>query len=137
MKFVTICVSWTIIIGGTPVNEQVRQFTGADFYAADAVVLAPNAPIAKDAKSIRDVWASMLGPNSAVSWKVSKVEVAKSGDIGYVYGTYSMSVKDPKAPVNDTGKMAEIWKKQADGSWKCIVDAFNSDLPVPSPGPKK
>jgi methanogenic corrinoid protein MtbC1 len=26
-----------IIIGGTPVNEQVRQFTGADFYAVDAV----------------------------------------------------------------------------------------------------
>ena len=26
-----------IIIGGTPVNEQVRQFTGADSYAADAV----------------------------------------------------------------------------------------------------
>jgi len=27
-----------IIIGGTPVNEQVRQFTGADYYAADAIV---------------------------------------------------------------------------------------------------
>ena len=26
-----------IIIGGTPVNEQVRQFTGADYYAEDAV----------------------------------------------------------------------------------------------------
>ena len=26
-----------IIIGGTPVNEQVRQFTGADHYAEDAV----------------------------------------------------------------------------------------------------
>jgi methanogenic corrinoid protein MtbC1 len=26
-----------VIIGGTPVNEQVRQFTGADFYAGDAV----------------------------------------------------------------------------------------------------
>jgi methanogenic corrinoid protein MtbC1 len=26
-----------IIIGGTPVNEQVRQFTGADYYAADAI----------------------------------------------------------------------------------------------------
>jgi methanogenic corrinoid protein MtbC1 len=26
-----------IIIGGTPCNEQVRQFTGADYYAADAV----------------------------------------------------------------------------------------------------
>jgi len=26
-----------IIIGGTPCNEQVRQFTGADYYAVDAV----------------------------------------------------------------------------------------------------
>ena len=26
-----------IIIGGTPVNEQFRQFTGADYYAPDAV----------------------------------------------------------------------------------------------------
>lgn len=26
-----------IIIGGAPVNEQVREFTGADFYAKDAV----------------------------------------------------------------------------------------------------
>jgi methanogenic corrinoid protein MtbC1 len=26
-----------IIIGGTPVNEQVRQFTGADYYAVDAI----------------------------------------------------------------------------------------------------
>lgn len=27
----------TIIIGGAPCNEQVRQFTGADYYAEDAV----------------------------------------------------------------------------------------------------
>jgi methylmalonyl-CoA mutase cobalamin-binding domain/chain len=27
-----------IIIGGAPVNEQVRQFTGADYYAEDAVI---------------------------------------------------------------------------------------------------
>lgn len=26
-----------IIIGGTPVNEQVQQFTGADYYAGDAI----------------------------------------------------------------------------------------------------
>jgi len=24
----------------------------------------------------------------------------------------------------------EIWKKQADGKWKCILDTYNSDLPV-------
>ncbi|MGO9117478.1 MAG: B12-binding domain-containing protein [Desulfomonilaceae bacterium] len=26
-----------IIVGGTPVNEQVREYSGADYYAKDAV----------------------------------------------------------------------------------------------------
>ena len=47
------------------------------FYSDDAVLLPPNAPIATDRKSIRESWAGLLGPNSAVSWKVSKVEVAE------------------------------------------------------------
>jgi uncharacterized protein (TIGR02246 family) len=110
------------------------------FYADDAVLLPANAPIATDRKSIRDSWAGLLGPNSAVSWKVSKVEVAKSGELGYLYGTYSLSIQDPKGgpPVRDTGKLVEIWKKQADGKWKCIVDTYNSDLPAgPAPETKK
>lgn len=110
------------------------------FYADDAVLLPPNAPIATDRKSIRESWAALLGPNTAVSWKVSKVEVAKSGELGYLYGTYSLSIQDPKGgpPVRDTGKLVEIWKKQADGKWKCIVDTYNSDLPsTPAPEAKK
>src|SRR6516225_4687356 len=47
------------------------------FYSDDAVLLPPNAPIATDQKSIRESWAALLGPNTAVSWKVSKAEVAK------------------------------------------------------------
>src|SRR5882724_9671116 len=66
------------------------------FYADDAVLLPGNAPIARDRKSIRESWAGLLGPNTAVAWKVSKVEVAKSGEIGYLYGTYHLSIKDPK-----------------------------------------
>jgi len=102
------------------------------FYSDDAVLLPPNAPIARDRKSIRESWAGLLGPNTALSWKVTKVEVAKSGELGYLYGTYRLSIKDPKGgpALNDTGKMAEIWKKQPDGKWKCIVDTYNSDVPV-------
>jgi uncharacterized protein (TIGR02246 family) len=110
------------------------------FYADDAVLLPPNAPMARDRKSIRESWAGLLGPNTAVAWKVSRVEVAKSGELGYLYGTYSLAIQDPKggAPVSDTGKLVEIWKKQADGKWKCIVDTYNSDLPAaPAPEAKK
>lgn len=107
------------------------------FYADDAVLLPPNGPIAKDAKSIRENWAPMVAPDSSISWKVAKAEASKSGDLGYVYGSYQLSMKSP-APVTDTGKFVEIWKKQADGKWKCIVDTFNSDLPLPAvPAAKK
>lgn len=104
------------------------------FYTADAVVLAPNAPIATDAKSIRDSWAGLLTPDMTVSWKATKVEVAKSGDIGYLYGAYDIAIKNPKGgpPTTDKGKILEVWKKQADGSWKCSVDTYNSDLPLPA-----
>jgi len=104
------------------------------FYSDDAVLLPPNAPMAKDQKSIRESWAGLLGPNTAVSWKVSKVEVAKSGEIGYLYGTYQLSIKNPTGgpAISDTGKLLEVWKKQSDGKWKCIVDTYNSDLPAPA-----
>ena len=102
------------------------------FYADDAVVLPGNAPIATDKKAIREIWAGMLGPGTAVSWKVTKAEVAKSGELGYLYGTYELTMKDAKGgpPVKDNGKLVEIWKKQAEGKWKCIVDTYNSDLPL-------
>jgi ketosteroid isomerase-like protein len=100
------------------------------FYADGAVLLPPNAPIAADKKSIRESWAGLLGPHNAVSWKVSNAEIASSGELGYLYGTYSVTLQDPKGgrPVDDRGKFVEIWKKQADGKWKCIVDTYNSDL---------
>ncbi len=110
------------------------------FYADNAVLLPPNAPIAADRKSIRESWAGLLGPNTAISWKVSNAEVASSGELGYVYGTYSLTIQDPKggAPLRDTGKFVEIWNKQADGKWKCSVDTYNSDLPAtPAAEPKK
>ncbi|MGA3100252.1 MAG: DUF4440 domain-containing protein [Terracidiphilus sp.] len=103
------------------------------FYADNAVLLPPNAPIATDKKSIRESCAGLLGPHTAVSWKWSKVEVAQSGELGYIYGSYKLTISasSESGAVNDTGKFLEVWKKQPSGKWKCIVDTYNSDLPVP------
>jgi len=102
------------------------------FYADNAVLLAPNAPIATDRKAIRESWAGLLAPNTAISWKASEAKVASSGELGYVYGTYSLAIQDPKGgtPTRDIGKFVEIWNKEADGKWKCIVDTYNSDVPA-------
>jgi ketosteroid isomerase-like protein len=114
------------------------------FYSDDASVFPPNSPIASDKASIRAAWTSLLSPDTSITWQASKADVARSADLGYVAGVYQMTMKDPHGkPVTDTGKFVEVWKKQADGSWKTVADIFNSDLPVatqspaPAPAPEK
>lgn len=104
------------------------------FYGDDAALLPPNEPLAADRNAIRASWAGLLEQTAALQWKASKVEVAKSGELGYLYGTYRLAMKGPagKPGAVDTGKLVEIWKKQPDGAWKCIVDTFNSDVPQPA-----
>jgi uncharacterized protein (TIGR02246 family) len=109
------------------------------YYSDDASMLPPNAPIATGKQAIRAVWASLLSPDVTVSWEVSKAEVARSGELAYVMGVYSITAKNPKGkPQEDRGKLVEVWKKQVDGKWKTVADIFNSDLPLPpAPAEKK
>jgi ketosteroid isomerase-like protein len=106
------------------------------YYSDDASLLAPNEPIASDKASIRAAWSAMLSPDTTLNWQASKVEVARSGDLAYILGVYQLTTTDPKAkPMADRGKFVEVWKKQADGSWKTVADIFNSDLAVQTPKP--
>src|SRR5437016_1133779 len=76
------------------------------YYAESAVVMPPNASAATTKESIRSAWKEMLtAPGAAISWKATKVEVAKSEDFAYVSGTYEETMTDASGkPVKDRGK---------------------------------
>jgi uncharacterized protein (TIGR02246 family) len=104
------------------------------YYTDDASLLPPNAPIATGKAAIRAAWTSLLTPDTTVSWQVTKAEVAKSGDLAYVIGTYQITGKNAQGKAQeDHGKLVEVWKKQAEGKWKTVADIFNSDVPPPAP----
>jgi len=109
------------------------------YYANDASVLPPNASAATTKEAIRGVWKDMItNPGYAGGWKATRVEVARSGDLAYLSGTYDLTLNDAKGkPVKDRGKYVEVWKKQADGTWKTVADIWNSDLPASAPPEKK
>jgi ketosteroid isomerase-like protein len=102
------------------------------YYADDAVVMPPNAAIANTKEAIRKIWSDMLTTAGfSISWKATKVEVAKSGDLGFVSGTYEVTMNDASGkPATERGKFLEVWEKQADGKWKCGADIWNSDMPA-------
>jgi ketosteroid isomerase-like protein len=107
------------------------------FYSDDAIVMPPNAPGATTKEAIRAIWKDLL-TDASISWKAKKVEVARSGDLAFSSGTYEVTLNDPTGtPVKDRGKYLEVWKKQADGIWKCVADMWNSDLPASVPAEKK
>jgi len=106
------------------------------YYADDAIVLPANAPIATTKDTIRKLWQDVLtSPGTAMSWKSDKVEVARSGDMAYVSGTYQLTMNDATGkPINDRGKYIVVWEKQG-GTWKAAADIWNSDLPAAGAAP--
>jgi ketosteroid isomerase-like protein len=99
------------------------------YMADDGETLAPNEPVARGKDAVRAGWENILAlPGLTIHWQPATVEVAKSGEMGYTSGTYTLSFTgaDGKT-VNDRGKYLEVWKKVG-GTWKCAFDAYSSDL---------
>lgn len=101
----------------------------ASFYAEDAVAYPPNEPVCMGRAAAKRVWAAYLAEKSfSISWKTTHAEVAKSGEVGFTWGTYEDSYKGADGKqVNEKGKYLCIWKKQKDGTWKATNDMWNSD----------
>jgi len=116
-----------------------KAFSGRDTTAAVAAVepngsvMGPNAAIATGPEAIRALFAGFYAlPGMTLHWQAVTVEAARSGELAYSRGTYELSFTDPKGkPATDHGKYATVWRKQADGTWKVVLDIFNSDMPAP------
>lgn len=103
-------------------------------YTDDGVVLPPNGEAVQGRPAL-EVWAATFPPITEFS--LQQTEIDGRGDLAYARGVYTMTLAVPgaPAPVPDRGKYIEIWRKQADGSWKIARDIFNSDLPATPPPP--
>ncbi|MEY2600930.1 MAG: hypothetical protein QOJ36_249 [Verrucomicrobiota bacterium] len=118
--------AWSKAAGAKDLDKTVS------FYADDAIVLPPNEAAVTTKDGIRNLWKGLIDGVTSVSWKATRVEMAKSGDMACLTGTYEMTMNDGS---KDQGKYCEVWEKKADGKWKCGTDIFNSDLPLPGASP--
>lgn len=102
-------------------------------YADDAIVMVTDMPEMKGKDAFRTGTKPLLDDkNSALSFTPTTVEASKGGDLAYSHGTYTMTMTDTKTkkPVTEKGKYVTVYRKQADGLWKAILDINNADAPA-------
>jgi uncharacterized protein (TIGR02246 family) len=109
----------------------------ASYYAESATLMLEGTPPVNGKEAIGKTIKEMMGdPNFALDFQGTKCDVAKSGEVAYSQGTYTMTMSNPKTKKasTDKGKYLTVFKKQADGSWKAVEDMVSSDGP---PAPTK
>ena len=110
----------------------------ASHYADNAVLMIPGSPAVSGGDAIRANATQMASdPAMSLKFQASRTDVAKSGDLAYTQGTYTITMTDPQTKhiINDHGSYVTTYRKQADGSWKAVADIASSAVPPPVPAP--
>lgn len=117
--------------------EQAIEAGDADaiveLYAADAILLPPNAPRLSGTQAIRGTFAEWLeaDPDAAIELTSDEVVVAEGGDFAYEIGTAQVSGSTPQGDTyEDTGKYLVVWKNEG-GEWLMVADMWSSDAAIP------
>jgi ketosteroid isomerase-like protein len=88
------------------------------FFADDFVRLRGGTNSIQNKAEEREGWSKWYADGWKSTWEPTKVEVAGSGDLAYVYGVYHNERVVDGEIQKSQGGFLNVWKRQADGSWK-------------------
>ena len=98
------------------------------YWSDDAMVLAPGQPAVKGKEALRKfIEDSRQIPGFSITWKSSDVHFSPDGKMAYMSGENLMTMDDSTGKkMTIPGRGYTIWRKEADGNWKCVVDIWNN-----------
>ena len=117
-KLMQISRDWSKATASGDIDKITRSWSD------DAVLIQPGMPMLKGKKDIRKMVEGMLKtPGFKISWEPQSAEVSETGDLAYLVEK-SQTVMTDSAGHSTTQYVngVTVWKKQADGSWKNVVD---------------
>jgi uncharacterized protein (TIGR02246 family) len=102
------------------------------FYADDAMMVPPNADRVEGIEGVRNYRFGFIEtPGVELRFETIRVEVASGGDMGWTLAIGDVNFTRPDGePGSDRVRDFHVWKKQDDGSWKVVVDMWNSEFPA-------
>lgn len=103
----------------------------ASYWSDDAVIIPQGQPLVEGKAAIRDYVArSFRTPGFRIHWRSEKPSFSPDGRLAYMRGTSAITVPGPDGkPMTIPGRSVTIWRKEADGRWRCVVDIWNDPPP--------
>jgi ketosteroid isomerase-like protein len=103
----------------------------AAWFTDDAIVLRPHGE-AVEGRSAIQTWLAALPPIS--EFRAEVLEIEGQRELLVSRSAYSLAMTLPNAIMfRDEGKGIQVYRRQADGTWKVWREIYNSDLPLPAP----
>jgi len=95
---------------------------GELFYAPDAYALPGGSDIVRGRADIVAFLQAAKDGGEKVHFELGVIDTSASGDMGYLVGNY---VFTDAAGDTFPGLTHEAYRRQADGSWQCVVDMWH------------
>jgi ketosteroid isomerase-like protein len=113
--------------------EALDGAAAANYYASHSVIMPPNGGTLVGPAAFQDFLAETAGLEGfAVELDDPDVVVGAGGDMGYTLGTVRITMPNPDGTTVVTNERdIHVWRKQADGSWKIVIDMWNSPDALP------
>jgi uncharacterized protein (TIGR02246 family) len=110
----------------------------ASFWSDDATLVMSGMPTVKGRENLNKfVEGAFKDKNFSIDWTVDKIEVAASGDMAYETVTETVTSTQGKKVITSHPIDTVIWKKQADGNWKAVLDQSTDVAAAASAAPAK
>lgn len=93
------------------------------YFATDGSLIRPGRLVTGH-DAIREAMAFLNDTSIALLWEPTAADVGAAGDLGYVLGRYELRRGAQTVVV---GTYLTVWKRQADGSWKAVLDQGTPD----------
>ena len=105
------------------------------YWSDDAVVMEPGQPAVEGKAALRAmVTASFAAPGFKIHWVSEKPTFSPDGRMAYMRGSDEMTMPGPSgAPMTLHLQGYSIWRKDADGQWRCVVDIGTEKPPQTAP----
>ena len=94
------------------------------YWSDDAIVLDPDRPARVGKAALKAmVEGAMKAPKFSITWEPERAVISQAGDMGYLIEHNRVTFADSTGKTRTVfGKVVTIWKKDANGNWKCVVD---------------